>query len=527
LDLSDKTNSDKFPVNDSPSISKDRSTRISRRKFVVVGGVAVGVIVGSTLYYLSPALRNLVNSLLNIGGQGTTTTTAIIGPTTIEDLQWTPTRTVNSKVYDGTVGFTVDNLNPSDQITLDFDSIYPPGIPQTAFTSEADRTYAFTGTGKKQTFSQDIANLIGGRQYRALVTVKDKNGRETVNYADTPYVREFENIAKDAGILVGVTYYSWFENICNPSVDYCHWLERESNDVPLLGLYNSDDPLVISKHIDWATGFGVHHFFCSYNTNPTPSIGDRRLKPLLSNSLIKDIKFAIQYETGTILGGQAETLGLHEVDLNNPIIFSKIQSDFEHIARNYFLHSSYLTINGRPVVYIYGTGAIVKDIVAPFAKLRQHLRGLGFDPYFIGDEMDIGWLHQIKSKRLQTFDAVTGYSLPQVGADDKSPEAVRKEYTRWQLAAHSVGIEVIPSVYPGYDDHHLVEIGSRPVSHGYVPRSTEFFKTNLKIAKEFIDNSRILKVSDWNQWGENSYIEPSVEDGFKYLKTLHDTLAGQ
>ena len=413
----------------------------------------------------------------------------------------------------------MDNLDPSDQITLDFDSIYPRGIPKEAFAAEPDRPYSFAGTSKKQTFSQDIVNLIGGRQYRALVTVKDKNGKGTVNYADTPYVREFENITKDAGILVGASYYTWLGN---------PWYKLSPSVMPLLGLYSTSDPLVASKHIDWATGLGIHHFYCAYTPGTQDggiTAADRRIGTLVNNSLIGDIKFALLYETGEVLGGETE--GLSHVNLNDPSTFSIIQSDFTHIARNYFSHPSYLTIDGRPVIYIYATGAIVSDIVTAFAKLRQHLKGLGFvDPYFIGDEMEIRWGERIDSKRLQAFDAVTGYILPPVQEDvDRSSSAVRAEYSRWRSAAHAVGVEIIPSVSPGFDDRYLVQIGYRQRSFGYVPRRTEYFKTNLQIAKEFVDKSKMLKIGTWNEWEENTNIEPTVQDGFKYLQTLRDTLA--
>jgi len=445
-------------------------------------------------------------------------------PPTISNFNWQPSRIVNGKVYDATMAFNVESTTPITSLNATLGG-YAPTIPPRAYPAENPVTLQLGSvpqTTSVTTYSAKVTNLKGGKQYKLITQAKNQVGLQTAEF-ETPYVRELENIAESTGILVGATYHPWFENPC---VHYCHWPELSDNVMPLLGLYNSNDPLVVSKHIDWATGFGIHHFYCSYNASS--SLGDERLRALLANSLLGDIKFAILYETSMRLGGPSETLGLPGVNLNDPTIFSIIQSDFARIARNYFPHSSYLTINGRPVVYIYATGAIVSDIVTPFAKLRQHLKGLGFEPYFIGDEMEIRWGERIDSKRLQAFDAVTGYTLPPAGPNtDRSASAVRAEYSRWRSAAHAVGVELIPSVYPGYDDHHLVEIGSRPVSHGYVPRSTEFFKTNLKIAKEFIDNSRMLKVSDWNQWGENSYIEPSVADGFKYLQTLRDTLGGK
>jgi hypothetical protein len=69
-----------------------------------------------------------------------------------------------------------------------------------------------------------------------------------------------------------------------------------------------------------------------------------------------------------------------------------------------------------------------------------------------------------------------------------------------------------------------VQIGYRSRSDGYVPRSLEYFKTNLGIAKDFVDKSKLMKISTWNEWEENTNIEPSTHEGFEYLQTLRDTL---
>jgi len=159
-------------------------------------------------------------------------------------------------------------------------------------------------------------------------------------------------------------------------------------------------------------------------------------------------------------------------------------------------------------------------------KLRQYLKGLGFEPYLIGDEIEIRWGERIDSNRLKAFDAVTGYTLPPTGNYvDRSPSAVRAEYSRWQSAAHSVGVEIVPSVSPGFDDRYLVQTGYRTKSYGYVPRSIEYFKTNLQIAKEFVDKSKLLKISTWNEWEENTNIEPTVQEGYDYLRLLRDAVS--
>jgi adenine C2-methylase RlmN of 23S rRNA A2503 and tRNA A37 len=54
-----------------------------------------------------------------------------------------------------------------------------------------------------------------------------------------------------------------------------------------------------------------------------------------------------------------------------------------------------------------------------------------------------------------------------------------------------------------------------------LPKSTDRFKKQIEIAKSYIDdNLRTINVTTFNEWHEDTYIEPSVEDTFEYLKVL-------
>jgi hypothetical protein len=56
----------------------------------------------------------------------------------IKNLQWTLTKPVNDKVYEGTVSFEADDgSSPIISAQLEFDPIYPPEIP-----TSAENTYA-------------------------------------------------------------------------------------------------------------------------------------------------------------------------------------------------------------------------------------------------------------------------------------------------------------------------------------------------------------------------------------------------
>ena len=444
-------------------------------------------------------------------------------PPIIKDFQFQPTRVVNGKVYDATISFIVEDAESGVADASGSLEGYAPTIPARACPAEPSRTLSLApaqSSGKSVAFSAQCADLKGGKKYQASVIAKDSANNQAQSQYDTPYVRELENISGKDNILVGAFYHPWWKNPCPEG--FCHWGEitdemskgTTGNGTPLLGLYNSDDPLVISKHIDWATGHGIDYFMISW-ANSGPRSGPSRTKSILENPLIEQIKFAIFYET-LMLGPTEEN-----VNLNESATYARFQADLEYVARNYFTHPSYLRIDGVPVLHIYGSEFTKGDIAEPMKKVRQHLRDLGFEVYLIGDEMRTMWKEEIDLSRLKAFDAVTDYGLPPPRFKDMSSATTRSEYARWRSVAHSVGVELIPAPYPGTDDR---VVKSR-TTHVFVPKSTEFFATNLRIAMEFVDRNQMLNIVSWDEWAENSYIEPSVEDDFKYLQTLRDTLA--
>ena len=150
---------------------------------------------------------------------------------------------------------------------------------------------------------------------------------------------------------------------------------------------------------------------------------------------------------------------------------------------------------------------------------------MGYDVYLIGDQVSHG--DPIDLDRLRLFDAISSSQdpLPPISRNHHyTIEDAYSEYSRWQTTTKKAGIELIPFAYPGYDDSHLTD---RPEGYGLVPKSTGFLKSTVKASRKFLDTHRLMGILTFNDWGEDTFIEPSVEDAFKYLRTLRDTLAGQ
>jgi hypothetical protein len=109
---------------------------------------------------------------------------------------------------------------------------------------------------EREMFSVDFEDLKGGREYIVKARVEDVAGSEKRIEVKTPYIRQFENFGKelyDKGIIVSATYYPLY-----PDPHPWDWLSVRT--YPILGKYDVRDDIIISKHIDWATGHGINTF---------------------------------------------------------------------------------------------------------------------------------------------------------------------------------------------------------------------------------------------------------------------------
>jgi len=51
---------------------------------------------------------------------------------------------------------------------------------------------------------------LGGREYKIVAIVKDIAGNKRTVEVKTPYIRQFENIARTDNITVVTYYYPWY-----------------------------------------------------------------------------------------------------------------------------------------------------------------------------------------------------------------------------------------------------------------------------------------------------------------------------
>jgi hypothetical protein len=452
-------------------------------------------------------------------------------PPSIDNLSWTPTRENLDKIYDINVTFVAkDDKSPIAYAELHFIPVEyyymiekygmrPEDYPK-VFPPDKERDFILTPVDGKfdsleEKFSVQIKDIVGGREYRIVALVRDSAGNERTAEVKTPYIRQFENIAKTDDILVGVYYYLWYGS------NGVHWNEGYKGK-PLLGEYDSGDEIVISKHIDWMTGYGIDFILPSwwgpeyegYKGEP-----DKNFKNFLHNPLIKDIKFGVNYES---LGRLKYAIRDRDIviDMSDPQNIQQIIKDFDYLSITYFSSQSVLKVNGKIFSFFYLSRCYTGDVNGAFQQLQNFLKKRGYELYIVGDE--VYWQDPSISpwkERIRLYDGVTPYNMLEAPEKVMNFEKlVDKKYGEWYHVCKSIGVQFIPDALPGYDDRVARPHAQNPV----LPKTPERFREQLEIALKY--SQKIILITSFNEWHEYTAIEPSVEHSFSYLEVLRDVL---
>jgi len=453
----------------------------------------------------------------------------------IVGLNWTPTRVVLDKVYDINVTFTArDDKTPIAYAELrfipveyyymiekygmrseDYPKVFPPDKERVFVLTPVDGKF----DSLEEKFSVSIKDIVGGREYRIVVSVRDTAGNERTVEVKTPYIRQFENVAKTDGIIVIADYYTWYK----PS-----W--GKHTFMPLLGEYDSGDPIVIAKHIDWATGHGIDAFAISWwgNGLENPNrqvIGEHPYdlmnfeNTFLTHPMINQIKFYILYEnTGRLkIQNPNDPPEQWIQDLDDSFNKERLLSDFIYFTK-YFSHPQYLKIDGKPVVVFDYTLPLRGNITGVFTELRNEMREKGWELYLVNDlagrsfypsdlisghvtyppNLPVSSEHVLQI--IENTDALSGSGPPPYYEMD-----IEKTYSLWSQFAQSYKKDFIPVAWPGFKN--------------VIPRSSGHFLSLLEGCRKY-NTRKIIRIPSFNEWYFAHQIEPAQDYSFQYLEVL-------
>lgn len=305
--------------------------------------------------------------------------------------------------------------------------------------------------------------------------------------------------------LVGAHYYPWYGGP-DKDGDWTH----ESPSRPTLGAYDSRDSKIINRHVLWALEHGIQWLSMSWwgpGTWPDVTLRDHFLETELGD----DIQFSILYETK----GR-----LTDTDMNNPTNRQRLEDDLRYLSDQYFDRENYLHWNGRPVLFVYSAHLLEGPVQSAF---ESAMAAAGVDPYLI---MDSGFASPPDRYRSSMFaDAVSSYS-PYTTVDDIASifhDRFRRGTELMDFSSRVYDWSYVPVVMPGYDDTRIehVDREDNPV----LEASPDRFERVVQQAGPYFDDARAILITSFNEWFENTQVEPHEEYGEAYLRVVRDELA--
>jgi len=269
-------------------------------------------------------------------------------------------------------------------------------------------------------------------------------------------------------------YYIWF--------DESSW-DRAKTDYPLLGRYSSDDEEIMRQHVQWAKSAGINGFIVSWKGTEKLN---RRLEQLIKIAETEDFKLVIIYQ-----GLDFE---------RNPLPVEWVAADLDYFIDHYADHPAFDMFE-KPMVIWSGTWEFSWQEVASVTQgRRDHLLILATE------------------KNVDAYERLAGlvdgdaYYWSSINPDTfpKYPEKL----AAMGSAVHANGGLWIAPAAPGFDARL---IGGTTVVER---KDGETLRTQLNTALQSSPDA--IGLISWNEFSENSHIEPSKNYGSRYLEVLAD-----
>jgi len=280
--------------------------------------------------------------------------------------------------------------------------------------------------------------------------------------------------AADNPVPVLAYYYIWF----NPT----SW-NRAKTDIPQLGRYSSDDETVMRTHVRWAKAAGIDGFIVSWkSTEPL----NQRLERLMRVAREEHFKLAIIYQG----------LDFHR----HPQPVARVAADLDLFAARY-ARDPVFELFERPLVIWSGTWEFsTADIGAVTRRLRPKLLMLGSEKSVKGYQRIAG---------LVDGDAYYWSSVNPQTNRNHSP----KLNEMGDVVHANRGVWIAPAA-PGFD--------ARLVGGSTVVERRDGATLRAEFQAAVASSPDAVGLISWNEFSENSHVEPSRQFGSRYLQVLAD-----
>ena len=379
--------------------------------------------------------------------------------------------------------------------------------------------------GHKPAACHHFMRLPSRSQYITLLGINTKRDFRSILILVVlaPFLFTAPEVAQGALKPVMVHYMPWFVSKPYSGSWGWHWTMLHFNpDItntngeqeiaswyyPLIGPYDSADPAVLEYHVllmklggidgvivDW---YGQDNYY-DYGIN------NQRTLALLNYTRKAGLKFSLCYEDATI---QAEINGgtMNGISVNAGNAIAHAQQTMLYAQTNFFTDASFFRLSNAPVL-------------------------LNFGPQYFHNSSDWTSIFSVLNTTNQPAFFTEDNRLSPVGkgAFDWPPMGLSGggTLTSNQLQNYLVTFEQTAGGWPGFvssafprfhDIYAQAGVGS---SYGYLDDANGSTLTST-LRRALTNNSAIVQIVTWNDFGEGTIVEPTREYGYRDLGIIQD-----
>jgi hypothetical protein len=277
------------------------------------------------------------------------------------------------------------------------------------------------------------------------------------------------------------------------------WENFASHYTPLTGLYDSSDPALLDYQVQLMKLSGIDGVIVDwYGMEDFWDYGmlNQATGKLFAAIKRAGLKFAICYEDQTVL---------HMVEnkhIPQEQAVAHAQKVMRYLQETWFEDDAYLKFNGRPVLFNYGPLYFKDD-----ASWKTIFSGLPQPPVFV-------------VKDTVAFTSETAaypwppmyYSQSGVLSQGSLNTYLDAFYQRAQGWPYKVG-----GAFPGFND--IYKEAGVSAGNGFLDaQDGRTFHDTLQTALD--QHPDLIQLITWNDYGEGTNIEPTVEYGYRYLEMV-------
>ena len=197
------------------------------------------------------------------------------------------------------------------------------------------------------------------------------------------------------------------------------------------------------------------------------------------------MKFAVCYEDQTI----PKLVSGGKIDASE--VVEHAVSEIKWLNDNWFGKENYLRLDGLPVLLSFGNEGLSDP------QWDQAIKALGFRVQYFSE-------HHRRNGAVGAFD----WPVPD---KSKTTETFLRDSKQWK--------QFIPVAYPGFNDFYQ-QAGVSKQRRQIPEEGGLTFRKTLRQA--LTAGAPVIQIATWNDWGEGTMIEPSLEFGDRDLQVVQE-----